>query len=240
MLLLSGVCAVAGEIVQHSRSSLPSLCFFYLETFDEYLAVFQDYRISLALKLQVNKWKVFAFVFPASWGWAAALETMCCGLLFPSLPLGSPSLHRVCVFKVVFLHTAVTFTSQVFVIQTDSQRWKNTRNRRKQPVETLINHKLSCRVCQRSKSSTCVHLRGQTSGRVCLQRPVFMSPGRLHAEIYVCVCVWVTECVSKSLQTDQHCLQDGWQDADLSAFHDSFGSLVSFHRPTADQWSWED
>lgn len=92
----------------------------------EYLAVFQDYKISVPLKSQVNKWKVFAFVSrsesPVSRGRAAGLETMCCGLLFPCLPLGSPSLH--CSFfsfkgegadwtslfsRAVFLHSLVTF-----------------------------------------------------------------------------------------------------------------------------------
>ncbi len=95
-----GLSAVAGEIL----GSL-SFCFvfFYWKhvSHDEYLTVIQDYSISLPLKSQVNKWKVFAFVSrqasPASAGRAADLETMCCGLLFPSLPTGSPSLHSVCV-----------------------------------------------------------------------------------------------------------------------------------------------
>lgn len=56
--------AAAGEIVQHSW--LGSLIWKHLSR-DECHAVFQDYKISLPLMSQVNKWKVFAFVSrPAS------------------------------------------------------------------------------------------------------------------------------------------------------------------------------
>lgn len=78
--------AVAGEIVQQF--------FCYLETLSAVTHTSRSSRITeslFLLKSQVNKWKVFAFVLravsPASGGGALDLETMCCGLLFPSLPL---------------------------------------------------------------------------------------------------------------------------------------------------------
>lgn len=103
------------------------LCVFYSGNLWAVLNTSQSSSItkSLPLKSQVNKWKVFVSrpASPASWGRVLDLETMCCGLLFCSLPLGSPSLCSLCCFtrgdftsllcRIVFLRSLVTFTVQV-------------------------------------------------------------------------------------------------------------------------------